>query len=417
MSIKPVRKEICVTSGEILPDGRVLDLLRRGKNDQLQLVLSTPKAITIVSEFKLGDELTYRPAQLNASYSQAIRFPAEVKEYGKLTSVAKKLADLAVARFGFSQLAANTISVWVITTWVPEVFNAPPTLRVCGRSVADAVELFRLLASVARRGLIVADLAIGFSVAWNPTLLLLDPELSKRTRGIWQNSNHRGVYVPGPNGALRQFICSKAVYTSTDDAELESLQVTLLPCDELPALSESDLNEIAEEFQPQLQLFRLRTLPLDRTLPSNQIPKELDRSRLGRELYTMVRDDGFANTYLKPIVDQIQRLRTIRISTDPLAAIVEATWAPAHNPKRTPMRMAEIHQRVNALLQGRGERLEYSIKELGWKCSQAGLDRHRTADGMILKFSAEFCARLHQLARQFGLVLPKQRECKDCGQF
>jgi hypothetical protein len=70
-------------------------------------------------------------------------------------------------------------------------------------------------------------------------------------------------------------------------------------------------------------------------------------------------------------------------------------------------------QRVNTLLRSRGECVEFGTREIGWKAADLGLPRQRTAQGKILKFSAELRAHIHRLARQFGLPLEVQG-CADC---
>ena len=77
---------------------------------------------------------------------------------------------------------------------------------------------------------------------WRPSLLLLDPALSKRARALWSASNYRGVWVPGPGGELRELACPKAIYAETEVAldawGEESLRIVLLPTTGLQIVSE-----------------------------------------------------------------------------------------------------------------------------------------------------------------------------------
>ena len=115
---------------------------------------------------------------------------------------------------------------------------------------------------------------------------------------------------------------------------------------------------------------------------------------------------------LLPLAQQQQEGIALRRSVDPSCATIEAIWAPAH--KQDQLSVAEIAQRVNTLLFSRGEKLEYSAKETGWRLSDIGLTRRRTAKGMVVKFSAEVRHQVHVLARQFRLTLRKVDGCEDC---
>jgi hypothetical protein len=51
---------------------------------------------------------------------------------------------------------------------------------------------------------------------------------------------------------------------------------------------------------------------------------------------------------------------------------------------------------------------------LGWKLRDLGLNRHHNGKGKVLRVSREMRGRIHQLAAQFGLKLPKVADCADC---
>ena len=93
-------------------------------------------------------------------------------------------------------------------------------------------------------------------------------------------------------------------------------------------------------------------------------------------------------------------------------AIVEAVWAAAHKEKE--MSTVQITDRVNSLLRDRGETLTYNPNEIGWKLRNLGLDRRHNGKRKVVPFSREMRRRIHQLAAQFGLKLPKVADCADC---
>ena len=95
-------------------------------------------------------------------------------------------------------------------------------------------------------------------------------------------------------------------------------------------------------------------------------------------------------------------------------AILEVIWAPLHETKEiTVNRITEL---TNALLRCRGEVLEYSAVEIGWKLRNLGLYRHRNGSGMVLRFSREHSLIIHQLAQRFALSLSPASNCPYCVQ-
>jgi hypothetical protein len=94
-----------------------------------------------------------------------------------------------------------------------------------------------------------------------------------------------------------------------------------------------------------------------------------------------------------------------------MAVIIEAIWAPSH--QQSVITTLELQKRVNALLLVRGETVELSVREVGWKLTDLGIPRKRNAKGMFLKFS-EVGTQIHGLAQQFGLTLPKMDGCAQC---
>ena len=115
---------------------------------------------------------------------------------------------------------------------------------------------------------------------------------------------------------------------------------------------------------------------------------------------------------IQSIAEEQQKSMAARRALDPLTAILESIWMPSHNESQ--ITMTDLQQRVNTLLQSRGERVEFGTREIGWKAKGLDLARERSAQGKILRFSSEIRAHIHRLARQFGLTLQQVHGCADC---
>jgi hypothetical protein len=131
-----------------------------------------------------------------------------------------------------------------------------------------------------------------------------------------------------------------------------------------------------------------------------------------RELLSLFGDEPGAPELFQPVVEQQRQVAEARRQVDPWAVIIESIWAAAH--RQEAIATSEVQQRVNALLRGRGENLEFSANEIGWKMSDLGLRRKRNAKGMFLKFTQPVRAQIHGLAEKFRLPVPKMEGCREC---
>jgi hypothetical protein len=141
-------------------------------------------------------------------------------------------------------------------------------------------------------------------------------------------------------------------------------------------------------------------------------PPRLPGFELGRSLLTCVQAEPRIVKAVAPLLQaHEQALRELRL-LDPEVVIVEVLWLPVHNEKEFPVK--ELTTRLNALLRSRGEISTYNEKEVGWKLRHMGFDRHNNGRGKLLRIDREMRRRIHQLATQFGLELPKVKDCADC---
>lgn len=403
------------TYGQLLPDGRVIDLLATTADEKLEIVVWDAEQSLVVPRLEHNGILYVAP-DLHPSVRRALIIPTCIADYASTSALFLEIAQLSIENFGLSEVFASIAACWIFTTWVPEVFAAPPTLCIAASSMADAMRLFHFCRSLSRRAIIAADLSPRLPSELRPTLLVVDTGLSKKARTAWRAYNYFGVYVPGSGGRLQELVCSKAIYCENPDSIAswggEALRIVLPPSNALPLLREPELQTIARKFQPQLQRFRLWRLSSQSQATRSRCPAELAKTGLGRELFAMLAGEPNIQKLLQPVVEQEQQASEERRSVDPLAVIIEVVWIPAHEEES--MAVAEVRGRLNALLRARGENLEYSTREIGWKLSDLGVRRQRTAKGMVIKFSREVRGHIHGLARQFGLQLPKLHDCSDC---
>jgi hypothetical protein len=221
------------------------------------------------------------------------------------------------------------------------------------------------------------------------------------------------VHVFG-NGKVSSVASSKAVFLGMADARQDAgLHVALPPahCDLTP-LDERQLAAIAEELQPRLLMYRLRNLDEVRKFSPSKLGSIFVGSEVARNLAAGVLGEAEIVESIAPFLRRLEEDKLAQGGCDIHLAIIEVTWAPSHADRE--IGLTRVTELVNALLRCRGEILEYSTAEIGWKLRSFGFHRHRNGRGMVLRFSQENRVLLHQLAARLSLNLRPVADCALC---
>jgi hypothetical protein len=133
---------------------------------------------------------------------------------------------------------------------------------------------------------------------------------------------------------------------------------------------------------------------------------------LGGNLPACIAEDHEIVEAMAPVLEARAQELLARRSLDPHVAIVEALWSAAHQEQEIAVK--ELTKRVNALLRSRGEISTCNTNQLGWKLRYLGLHSVHNGKRKVLRISRETRRRVHELAQQFALKLPKVPECADC---
>jgi hypothetical protein len=180
---------------------------------------------------------------------------------------------------------------------------------------------------------------------------------------------------------------------------------------ELPALEKQTESEIASRFQPQFLMHRLRNYHEFHESSFSRQP-HFPNTEIARELAASIQGEDDIAQAIGPILRRQNQDAQARRGSDISVVMVEVMWTPLHQEKQ--MTIRHIVELTNALLRSRGETLEYSAVEIGWKLRNLGFDRERNGGGKLLKLSIENNSVLHQLAQGFGLGLPPAIGCANC---
>ena len=404
---------IRITYGEVF-ENAVIDIVASAEGtdrDGLNLLFWGGGKVHVASEIKHRG-IVYRAPDLDSSIRQAMRFPPGATAYGSFTTLFKNVANLYRQHLGLPEDMANFTTSWNFSTCIPELMLIPPTLAITA-SRCQVRNLFRMFHSLCRRSLMVAQLSRHLPIHLGPTLLVDDPTLSPKACAFWSAANSPGMVVPATGGKLCELACSKAVHLQPQDSpDLwgEEVMHLMPPPAEFPPLSSRLLEDIAAEFQPQLEMFRLRRLIGQETFATPSSP--LSDRAFACNLYRCIPDDAGIVQSLTPLLESQQQEVLARRARNPQLAIITAVWVPAHKPGK--MSVSEITDRVNAILFSAGEMYVLNCREIGWQLRKLRLWTHSTSSNRVLQFSTEIRQRLHQLGREFGLQLPTIQGCPEC---
>jgi len=405
--------KVVYTAGEVLPDGSIIELASATDDRALGLLLWKDQKLRLARKIDHSGR-SYVPLLLRASVQQRIVFPGSATDFGTSTELLERISKLFETYIGLSPAQIPLATAWAISTWFPESWWRIPELVITGWNMDLAVTFFRLLACLTRHPLILAGIeretlrSLPMQVC--PTLLINQPDISPRVLDFLRNSNYRDIVVPGPGGSVCAIAGSKAIFLGTNAAENSCFHLSLPAAQSCRSpLTRFDCCHIADDFQPQLLMYRLRYC--SKVSQNTASTPMLAGSQLA-PLQACIQDDEKFAARVAAMVDSREQEARAGRARKPEVAMVEVLWAPSHKSKE--LKVKEITRSVNTLIRTRGETLQYSEIEIGSLLSNFGLPRYRNGSGMVLRFSREICQRLHELGIEFGLTVEKIQGCVIC---
>jgi hypothetical protein len=402
------------TSGEILNDGTILQPVLAG--DRLMLCAYDGLQANILPHYEFGN-IVYSPPKLHPTLLSRLRFPTAPIEYGSVAKLFRSAVQIFEER-GFSKEVSRLAVSVALASWLPEFLFELLTLLVYGSDMTQVAIMFSLLACLSRRPLLSPKLSASLPFGLQTTLLALAPNVSEREAAFWRATNMPGVCIPLRDGAVASWACTRILFVG-DERDLgswgdEALRLFLPPYIRATPVSDEELTQIAEQFQPQFLMFRLQQLSKKRNSATAPTTKK-QAVQTARPLLMLFANEQDIVNSIRPILQEQQHELLDQQGRDPHRAMIECLWATAHS-KQKSISVKELAKRVNVLLRTRGERATYDERELGWKLRRLGLERRRTESGMLLRFDTEMVRKLHQLAHNFKLKLSKFAKCHHCKQ-
>ncbi len=397
-----------VTGGEALADGTAIELVRDAVTGQLILLTWDGKQV------KVGPRAEHRghvctPLFVEPTSLRALRLPTRTAPFGSTRELFTAVTGL-FARCNLPEESTIQLAHFTFATWFADCLALAPTLVVVGPGT-EATLLFRLLACLCRRALLLGDLSLAglgsLPMDLHPTLLVNQADLSRAACKVLRASSVRNTYFPGGRRLLDPF-CAKAVYVgepqrnrSLGDA---ALLVTIPPAHGyLPLLDVQAEEQVADEFQSKLLGYRLANHSKVRTSDFQVAEFSSSTAALARALGVCIVDDPELQSGVKTVLRRQDEAARVRRATGLEAVVIEALLVLCHE-ERESAYIGEIAKVANGILLGRGETLELPPRMVGSILDGLGLDdRPRNGGGHRIVLLNDTRRRVHELAHAYGV--------------
>jgi hypothetical protein len=414
-----------ITAGEIFGDGAMIELIASsaglGKPDVL---LWNGGKATVGPRINYGGCI-YEASKLTQSLHRALRLPAQCRQYGSARDLFAGIVDLFNRHLHFSDWESQLLAAFSMSTWLTDRMSIAPSLMVSTPDQQSGVEVSRLLSCVCRRPLMLAELTSAsfrsLPLQLSPTLLIHQESLKPSMLRSLRASSYRGLYLVGGGTGLVDLCGPKAIFCS-DDSAVDALgegaiHIAVAPSQlKSPALGEQQRDKIATDFQSRLLMYRLKNHAKVDGRQGEVAEFTFATGQLASTLASCFPEDWeLARDVVRLLRTQSDEAREKRFR-DVNYVIVEILWALVHDRKRKAVNVNELAKDVGVLLQSRGEAVQYSAEEVGWKLRQLSIPRHTDSSGRQVVLNFDTSRIVHRCARIYDLPCARdiQAKCPDC---
>lgn len=342
--------------------------------------------------------------------------PTNCAAYGTTEELFARIKLAMAEQTHLSIKDSALLTLWVFSAWFQDVLSLAPGLIISGPPhEGDAI--LRALYACCYHPILVAGMtgAALSAIHWDkkPTLLIFEPNLSRRSAALLCSSTRRGYLalrtIPGASRFAFDYYGPKAVYAGEDPP----IRAMLQHCVHINALPASGANsehvapmteEMTQKMQNQLLGYRSKHLPEVSKLELCAANLSPDFNAIASTLCACIVDaPDLRNDLVSLLTPYSEQQLAERL--DELGALaVGAALALCHQGKNQIL-INEIATEVNRVLKDRGERMQYSPEKVGHALKKAGLLSRRVSaagNGFVLDHATQ--VRIHEVAATYGCV-------------
>jgi hypothetical protein len=404
----------------VLPNGDQFELIRKGEKSTLLLRWSGSSASTC-RQFQFGRRL-FTPAEIGEALPSEIRLAAGVSEYKSAAHLFNGIAGVFQSRCGLERNNAEMATFFAFATHFAECRDPAPRAIVTGIDAWDGLQFLKMLGCFCRHNIAAAPYET--SDHWNlpegcsPTFVMTDPRRFKARLQFLDATQHRGCGIARSKGIANQPFSAVILEPGDefdDTVPRTFCQINATPQIRPPLLDEKRLRRIAEVFQPQLLLYRLKNR-------SRVASVTFDPSKLGGATRALASVLGSCFPDSKELQNRVVTLlepqdeeRRLDYARSESAVVLEALLIPCHEEKAS-AHVGEITDLANGILDVRGDGYRLKARRVGSIMRSFSLGLRRHSLGYRFTLSTECRRRIHQLARSLDVPFfrGKVTKCEIC---
>jgi hypothetical protein len=362
------------TEFSILPDGRMVDLIRSTRQlGSLEYLVWNDGNMQVARDVEYEDRRLVVPS-LDPTVVSALRLPTMAKPCPPIGELFMQLMQQIETYVDVSKEHNFLIAAFILSTWFADRLAIVPYLSVCGPPDSGQAKLLQLLHCLCRRAIHAADVTPAslyrLSAQVLPTWLIDEADFgNRRLQRLLRGGNQRDSRVLSNGKAFENF--GPKVITSRvplDDAALASstVQIVMAPSSRDLATLDADAEQkLADAFQPMLEMFRLVHY---RAVAASQYPGFLKfplslRDSARALAAPMLGNEELLEQLASALESQVDTARFERFA-EPEYVVMLALFDLCHVASYE-VYVGQVADEANRILHDGGERHQHSTKMVG----------------------------------------------------
>jgi hypothetical protein len=369
----------------------------------------------------------FAPPDIDSTILRAIRFPTHAAPYSSDCELFNEVCNLIAQYTELPDKLGRLLTYCVFASWFSDCTPISICVSIIGPESRQGWQLFRLLSCLFRRALPLSDVSLSglcsLPTGLFPSLFLEQRELSTQSEKVLDALNAPDTFIPWKGRLVN--LCWPKVIRSEEPLSHRTLGESAIEipadtgCWSLQILDPHTQHEIANRLQPKLLMYRLNNFRRiahsfvdfpDFVQPVREVACCLaacvpDMPEVRAEMICLLEDRN----------RQVQSDREI----DPQLIVLQVMLSFCHQADRKSVRVAEVANAVNAILEQEGEMFELSPKAAGRKLELLGLNTKRIdakGRGMLLTDARR--QLIHKRAWDYGVAETRDTpRCEYCKHF
>ena len=384
--------------------------------------------ITLTASKSDASDRTFYPPEIDSTTRNAIRFPAGAESYDSTRKLFDGITDVFRKYMDLPENQMHLLAHCVLASWFVDVTAAPVCLSIVGPSSGQGSRLLRLLASLFRHPLLLGPTGLGaiFSLPLKlqPALFMDGGQCNGQLPKLLRQLSAPDSFVFW-KGQLLQFRGAQVVCTEeslpSDLLNAGFLEVRMPSSRRiLPILDQQARQQIAEEFQPKLLMYRLVNYQQVRSSKFDVPEFHFPVRNLSRSLAAAVPNEPEFQSNIASLLQAQSDQDLLKPTSDLDSLVIEGMLILCHQEDRKSFHVAEVSEKVNEILEARGESFDMNPWAVGRKLRKLDITTQRLdANGRGALLLNDLRHHVHSLAAKRGLLakMGDAVRCSDCKEF